>query len=220
MIKSKKNTFGALLSGLLLLLATGIAVAADERSTGGQGAGIESTLSAIKSKAAKVDSASGGEKAVAQKALLDAVSQAIAGARDADEVSRIIAAAVTAAPSQAEAVTSTAVKAAPAQAATIVKAAVNAAPSKAVAITVAALGATPNRNQAPTIINSAMRVAPRDGKTVADLQSLATRNWTPQNNTQQNFSQVQQKFDNQNQQNNNPSPPPVEKVMGGGASPS
>jgi len=146
------------------------------------------------------------------------VSSAIA-TLDAGSASRIVAAAVTAAPSQAAAITSAAVKAAPAQAAAIVSAAVLAAPSQAVPITVAALGAVQNQNQTPAIINSALRAAPRDSKTVADLQSLATRNWTPQNNTQQNFSQSRQRLNSQNQQNDNNSPAPVEN-MRGGASPS
>ncbi|HZW26312.1 MAG TPA: hypothetical protein VFF26_12580 [Gallionella sp.] len=141
---------------------------------------------------------------------------------DAGSTSRIVAAAVAAAPSRAAAITSTAVKAAPSQAAAITSAAVAAAPSQAVTITVAALGSVQNKNQSPAIINSALRVAPRDGQTVADLQSLATRNWTPQNNTQQNFSQSQQKLNSPNQQNDNNSPPPVAPVenLRGGASPS
>lgn len=149
------------------------------------------------------------------------VSSAIVTLDVGGSTSRIVAAAVTAAPSQAAAITSTAMKVAPAQAATIVSAAVQAAPTQAVPITVAALGATPNKNQTPAIINSAIRVAPRDGQTVADLQSLATRNWTPQNNTQQNFSQSQQKFNSPNQQGDT-SPPPVAPVenLRGGASPS
>jgi len=142
---------------------------------------------------------------------------------DAGSTSKIVAAAVAAAPSKAAAITSTAVKTAPAQAATIVSAAVAAAPSQAVTITVAALGTS--QNQSPAIINSALRAAPQDSKTVADLQSLATRNWTPQNNTQQNFSQSQQKLNSPNQQqNDNTSPPSViptqVEQMRGGASPS
>ena len=149
------------------------------------------------------------------------VSSAIVTLDVGSGISGIVAAAVTAAPSQAAAITSTAVKAAPAQAATIVSAAVKAAPSQAVPITVAALGTAKSQNQSPAIINSALRVAPQDSKTVADLQSLAVRNWTPQNNTQQNFSQSQQKFNSPNQAGDNPPPPvaPVENLRGG-ASPS
>jgi len=119
--------------------------------------------------------------------------------------SGIVAAAVSAAPSQAAAITS---------------AAVAAAPSQAVTITVAALESVQNRNQAPAIINSALQGAPKDSKTVAELQSLSTRNWTPQDNALQNFSQSRQNL----QQIDKTSPPsvmpaPVE-IRGGGASPS
>ncbi len=143
------------------------------------------------------------------------VASAIATLNGGSSMSTIIAAAVTAAPSQAEAITATAVKAAPSQVTMIVSAAVAAAPSKAVAITVAALGAAQNQNKASAIINSALRAAPHDSQTVADLQSLATRNWTPHNNTQQNFNNPSRQKDDSSH-----SVPPVESVMGGGASPS
>lgn len=146
MIKSKKNTFGALLSGLLFLLMADVAVAEDkERSAGGQGTGIELALNVIKSKAARVDSASGGEKAAAKKALLNAVGDAVAKAKSPEEAAQIIAAAVTAAPSLAMQITQSAITAAP--------------PSFAVAITSAAVTAAPT--QAAQIIRAAVMLAPQ-----------------------------------------------------------
>lgn len=136
------------------------------------------------------------------------------------ELASKIAAQITANPANAEALVSALVAANPEHAAAIVRAAIVTLPSQSVAFTVATLTAVHDSSKTAPIVNAALRVAPRDSKTVADLQSLVTRNWTPQNNTQQNFSQNQQKFDNQNQENNNPVPPPVERVVGGGASPS
>jgi hypothetical protein len=165
-----KNMLGVLLSGLVFLLATGGAVA-QERSEAARD--INATLSAIKNQASKVDEATGAERAGAKEALLDAVKQAIAGARDSEEVAQIIAAAVTAAPLHAAEIAGAAAASAPSHAATIVSAAVTAAPSQAVAITVEVLNAAPS--QASAAINSAIGVAPNDGKTVAELQSLSSQ---------------------------------------------
>lgn len=151
MIKSKKNTFGVLLSGLLFLLMANVAVAEDkERSAGGQGTGIESTLHVIKNKASKVDSASAGEKAAAKKALLDAVGEAIANAKSPEEAAQIIAAAVTAAPSMAVQITQSAITAAP--------------PSLVVAITSAAVTAAPT--QAAQISRAAVTLAPQQRREI------------------------------------------------------
>lgn len=164
---SRKGSFHALLTGAVLLLAMGGAVA--EEATGSQD--INATLSGIKTKAAA--NAAGTDQAAAKQAFLDAVRQAVAQAGDTGEIARIVAAAATSAPAYVEEITGAAVAAAPSAAATIVGTAVRIVPSKAVEITVAALDVAPG--YAPVIINSALRVAPSDSKIKAELKSLGTR---------------------------------------------
>lgn len=169
---SRKGSFHALLTGAVFLLAMGGAVAeGDEDVRHPQE--FHATISSIRERANKVDAASDVDRKQAKKDLLDSVSQAIAAAKNADEVKKIIEAAVTAAPRQAAEIVDAAIKAAPSRAADITQAAVAAAPTQAVDITVAALDAAPD--QAKAIINAATAVAPHDSTTVSELQSLSTR---------------------------------------------
>ncbi len=208
-----KKRVGMLLSALLFSLISG-AVMAD----------LAANLADIKNKAAKIDSASGNDKTISKKSMLDAVKAALAEATtDADikaiitaavstspsSAADIVSAAVITSPSKAAAITGAAVAAAPSQAYKITQVAVKAAPSKAADIAVAALDNAP-ANQSNGIINAAISSAPKDSTTLSTLQSLSykgQRDNSPNNNHNN-------KDNNNNNNNNN-----LEERPGGGASP-
>lgn len=213
-----KSKFIMLFSGLALLLFMGGAAAQEA----GEGAGeLGSTLTQIKDKAGKVETATGRERASARRELLQAVNSAIAKAKGPEEIAAIIAAAMTSAPSQAAEITGAAVAAAPAQAATIAGAAVKALPSQAAAITRAAVAAAPSQsvaitvaavnsapNQSPVIVRSAIAATSHDSTTVATLQSLVTTQ--PRGNPN-----VMPNQPGTNPQDNLLPPPPAPPATGG-----
>jgi hypothetical protein len=144
---------GALSLALGCLLVSGIAAADD---------GLGQALGAIAADAAKVDAAAGAPRADAKKALLDDVSGAVAAAKSADEVAKIINAAVTADPNDAADIAAAAITASPSQGAVIASLAEAAAPSQAAAITAAAVSAG---------VNPADIVIPKGGTSSGSGQS-------------------------------------------------
>ncbi|HZX31006.1 MAG TPA: hypothetical protein VFF03_06620 [Rhodocyclaceae bacterium] len=140
---------------LFLVFETGAAFA--------QTQDINAALVAIRNEAAKVDSAAGAEREAAKQALLRSVGRAVAKAKNAEEISAILTAALTAAPAEAVAIT---------------RVAVAAAPAHAVEIAVIALNGVTDQGQRTAIVNTAVatfNASRRDAETSATLQSLLTQ---------------------------------------------
>lgn len=151
----RNSRLGAWVVALFLVFETGAAFA--------QTQDINAALVAIRNEAAKVDSAAGAEREAAKQALLRSVGRAVAKAKNAEEISAILTAALTAAPAEAVAIT---------------RVAVAAAPAHAVEIAVIALNGVTDQGQRTAIVNTAVatfNASRRDAETSATLQSLLTQ---------------------------------------------
>lgn len=151
----RNSRLGAWFVALFLVFETGAAFA--------QTQDINAALVNIRNEAAKVESAAGAQRETAKQALLRSVGQAIAKAKNAEEISAILTAALTAAPAEAIAIT---------------RVAVAAAPAHAVEITVIALNGVTDQGQRVAIVNTAVatfNASRRDAETSATLQSLLTQ---------------------------------------------
>lgn len=151
----RKSRVGAWIVALFLICETG-AVFAQARD-------INASLAAIRNEAAKVNSSTGAEREAAKQALLRSVGSAVAKAKNSEEVSAILTAALTAAPSEVVAIT---------------RVAVAAAPARAVEITVIALNGVTDQGQRVAIVNTSVatfNASRRDAETSATLQSLLTQ---------------------------------------------
>lgn len=165
---ARKNRFCSLAATLILSLGAGMGFA--------QSSNINAALTAIRNDAAKVSSATGAARETAKQALLKEVGNAIARARNSEEVSAILTAALTAAPSEVVAIT---------------RVAVAAAPARAVEITVIALNGVTDQAQRVAIVNTSVatfNASRRDAETSATLQSLLTQTQTTQTKVSQSQS--------------------------------
>lgn len=184
---ARKNRIGSLAVALILSLGAEMGFA--------QSQDINAALTAIRNDAAKVSSSTGAARETAKQALLKEVGNAIAKAKNSEEVSAILAAALTAAPAEVVAIT---------------RVAVAAAPARAVEITVIALNGVTDQGQRVAIVNTSVatfNASRRDAETSATLQSLLTQTQTTQTKVSQSQSSSNEtSANNANKSSDSPNP--------------